>query len=99
MEVDRTNLGPPGPIDPSRLAEARARREAARAQSSAAGAARRDAVELSDAAKQIIRISAAAAGSSDRTELVEELKARIAAGDYEVDVEALARELIDRDET
>ncbi len=98
MEVDRTNSAPAVPIDASRLVEARAAREAARAPSSAPGAVRHDAVELSDEAKQIIRFSTAASASSDRAELVAELKARIDTGEYDVDFEALATELIDRGE-
>ena len=86
------------PIDPSRLAEARARRDARRAAAPPATDGSHDQVILSSLAQQVSRLNTAAAASAERTELVEELQALIRSGDYVVDPDAIAAKLLDRPE-
>ena len=94
------NIDPPSqsglpPIDPSRLAEARARRDARRAAERSTPDPVQDEVVLSPLAKEISLLNTAAAASGERTELVEELRALIRSGDYLVDPDAIAAKLLD----
>lgn len=98
------NVEPPSPrsglppIDPSRLTEARARRDARRAAAPPAAGTSRDEVVLSSLAQQVSRLNTAAAASAERTELVEELRELIRSGDYLVEPDAIAAKLLDRPE-
>lgn len=97
------NVEPPTPsglppIDASRLAEARARREARRSAATADGKPVQDDVSLSSLAQQIARLNTVAATSAERTELVDELRALIRSGDYQIDPDSIAANLVDRSE-
>lgn len=85
-------------IDAGRLAEAGARRETANPVRRAALPEPQDAVELSTRAQDIARFSAVAAASVERTELIDELKASIESGEYEIDHQAIAQALVDSDD-
>ncbi len=98
MNVDPPTPSGLPPIDASRLTAARARRDARRAAAAPARAPAQDAVSLSALAKQITRLNTVAAASAERTELIDELRALIRSGDYDLDADATAAELLERSE-
>ncbi len=98
MSVEPTPLSGLPPIDASRLAEARARRDARREAVAPAAEPAQDEVSLSALAQQISRLNTVAASSAERTELIDELRELIRSGDYQVDPEGVAAKLLERSE-
>lgn len=98
MDVEVTTPTGLPPIDASRLMEARVRRDARRSVEAAAVEPAQDEVSLSALAQQIARLNTVAAASAQRTELIDELRALIKSGDYQVDPDAVAARLLDRSE-
>ena len=86
------------PSDPAPRAEpVRLPQPARSPEAAAARDARRDQLDLSDAARELAAAAQAAAGAdADRAELVLEIRRQIAEGSYEPDAEAVARALLER---
>lgn len=100
MSVEGTQPPSPPPTEHARApASRRGRTEAEPATPARADRPSEDSVDVSDEARFLARMDAAAAeAAGDRSDLVDHLKQQVDSGTYVLDAESLAETLIEQDE-